>query len=103
MLGKAVAVSEPVFFGISTASATECSGGGSDTPRLTYQFRFADRCLTRLLRVSEFEPLSTGHSSYVTFKLVQEVRDIRARVFTPRPSRLYYAALGKIGKWRMTD
>jgi len=53
--------------------------------------------------VSEFDPLPTEHSTYVTFKLVQKAQGIRARVFTPRSSRLYYAALGQIGKWRMTD
>ena len=47
MLGKAAAVSEPAFFGISTASATECPRGDRDTPRLTYQIRFADLLLNR--------------------------------------------------------
>jgi len=48
MLGKAAPVSEPALFGISTASATERPAGGSDTPRMTYQLRFAELVLMGL-------------------------------------------------------
>lgn len=89
MLGKAASVSGPAFFGISTASATECPGVIQTLPDL---------------RIRSVSPTFAYRTQYVRY-IQAGAEGSRHQGTRLHPADLKFVLCGlfQIGTWRMTD